>query len=63
MASTFYSSNNPGTQIGGITKTTTTSAGNNIELRVDTGVTGENKQQVMQFLESVKALITTDNQQ
>ena len=60
MASHFYYSVTPGSQLGSITKAAST-GGTDIELRVDDATTGNNKVQVLNFLEALKAYITTDN--
>lgn len=63
MASHFYSTNVPGVTAGvdGITKTTVTTVGANFELRVDDGVAGNSKEDVLKGLEALWNFILTDN--
>lgn len=63
MADHFYGVAVPGSGqgIGNVTKATSTTSADNVELRVHDGVSGLNKVNVLLALEAIRDFITTDS--
>lgn len=61
MASHYYFGTIPNSSAtGNVTKATAT-GGTNIELRVDDGIAGNSKHDVLKFLKELENFITSDN--
>ncbi len=60
MANTYYGVTTPGSNLGGVTVSASTTS-KNVELVVLDGVTGRSKAQLLRAIDAIKAKIATSN--